>query len=106
MPKRQEFHVDHPKDQTFDALVQALPTLKGVKVKSADPTSGHIEAATGVSIRSWGEKLRLDVVEAGDGSVVQVSSGNKAQLVSWGKNTENIAKIEEALRRTLGTPQT
>ena len=104
MPKRQEFHVPHPRDRTFEALVRALPTVKGMKVKATDPASGHIEASTGISLRSWGEKIRIDVAEAADGSVVRLSSGNKAQLTSWGKNQENLGSIEAALHRTLESP--
>ena len=102
MPKRQEFHVPHPKARTFDGLIRALPTIKGMSIKGADPASGHIDASTGVSWKSWGEKIRIDVVEQDDGSAVRVSSGNKAQLVSWGKNDTNLANIEAALFRTLG----
>ena len=103
MPRRQEFRVPHSKDQTFNAVLQALPTVKGMKVKSSEPATGHIEASTGMSLRSWGEKVRIDVVEEGDGSVVQLSSGNKAQLTSWGKNDENLRNIETAVRRSLGS---
>jgi len=104
MPKVQEFHVPYPRNLTFDALTRALPEAK-MKLKSADPASGHIEASTGMSIRSWGEKVRIDVADAQGGSVVRVSSGNKAQLVSWGKNNENITNIQAALRRHLEGPQ-
>ncbi|MDQ4095021.1 MAG: hypothetical protein M3174_02290 [Actinomycetota bacterium] len=103
MPKRQEFRVGHPKDRTFDALMRSLPTIKGMTVKAADPAGGHIEASTGVSWKSWGEKIRIDVIEEGDASRVSVSSGNKAQLVSWGKNDANLEQIEAALRATLGS---
>ncbi len=101
MPKRQEFHVPHPKDETFEALVQVLPTVKGMKVKGADPASGQIDASAGLSIWSWGERIRIGVTDAAGGSVVSISSGNKAQLVSWGKNKRNIAEIEAALHRRL-----
>jgi hypothetical protein len=100
MPKRQEFHVPYPKNQTFDALTRALPEAK-MKIKAADPANGHIDASTGMSFRSWGEKIQIDVADAQGGSVVQVSSGNKAQLTSWGKNNENITNIQTALRRHL-----
>ena len=104
MPKRQEFHVPHPKDSTFDALMRSLPGIKGMTVKASDPTSGHIEASTGVTWKSWGEKIRIDVTDQAGGSVVSVSSGNKAQLVSWGKNDTNLAQIEAAVRSALGSP--
>lgn len=105
MPKTNEIHVPHPKDQTFDALMRSLPTIKGMTIKAADPATGHIDASTGVSWKSWGEKVRIDVVEQGPAnSAVRVSSGNKAQLVSWGKNDTNLAQIEAALRASLGSP--
>jgi glycerate kinase len=100
MPKTQEFHVPYPRSQTFDALTRALPEAR-MKIKVADPANGHIDAATGMSFRSWGEKIQIDVAEAEGGSIVYVSSGNKAQLTSWGKNNENIENIQSALRRHL-----
>ncbi|MDQ4144444.1 MAG: hypothetical protein M3198_11995 [Actinomycetota bacterium] len=101
MAKTQEFQVPHPKDRTFDALVSSLPAIK-MTIKAVDPASGHIDASTGVSWKSWGERIRIDVSEQGDGSVVRVSSGNKAQLISWGKNDSNLQDIQNALYQALG----
>ena len=79
----------------FDALAKALPECK-MKIKSSDAASGHIDAVTGVSFQSWGEKITIDLAEAGPGkSTATISSGNRAQLVSWGKNKKNIDKIVE-----------
>lgn len=101
MPKRHEIQLSQPKAQVFDALTRSLQTLDGMKVKSADPSTGHVEASTQITFRSWGEKIRIDVLDSGSGSTVQISSGNKAQLTSWGKNDENIANIERALHSAL-----
>ena len=101
MPKKQVIEVPHPKPQTFDALLRALPSI-GMKIKEADPATGHIDASTGISLASWGEKIRVDVTDGANGSLVNVSSGNKAQLISWGKNNKNIDQIEQALHQALG----
>lgn len=88
--------------EVFDAMIQALGESK-MKVKSSDAASGHIEAVTGVSLASWGEKIRIDLAEAGpDKTTATISSGNRAQLVSWGKNKRNLDKIVAATNARLG----
>ena len=98
-----EVEFEKPQAEVFAALVEALPECK-MKVKSTDAATGHIEATTGVSLASWGEKIQIDLSEAEPGRTkVTISSGNKAQLVSWGKNKKNLTKIVERTNAHLGT---
>lgn len=91
-----------PPAEVFDAMVRALPEAK-MKVKSSDAATGRIEATTGMSLASWGEKISIDLEEAGTGRTkATISSGNKAQLVSWGKNKKNLDKIVEKTNAQLG----
>ena len=90
-----EVEFDKPQAEVFAALVEALPECK-MKVKSTDAATGHIEATTGMSLASWGEKIQIDLTEIAPGTTkATISSGNKAQLVSWGKNKKNLEKIVE-----------
>lgn len=89
------------RDDVFDAMMSALPSA-GMKIKSSDRAAGYIEASTGMSLASWGEKIRIELDERGEGqTTASISSGNKAQLVSWGKNKRNVDKIVTATSEAL-----
>jgi uncharacterized protein (DUF1499 family) len=96
------YPVDRAK--AYDGVVQALQQMPKVKVRTADPASGHIEAGTKISLMSWGEKLLVDVFELSPGqTVVKVRSQLKAQLVDWGANKKNVAGVFQAVEQALGT---
>jgi hypothetical protein len=81
-----------------------VPRVKGMKVASSDESSGTIVATTGVSLRSWGEKIPIVVTESEPGkSMVSVASKSKMALVDWGKNKQNVERILEATDEVLGS---
>jgi hypothetical protein len=88
---------------TFDATCRALVGL-GMTISFADPATGTIEAASSMSLASWGENLKLQVgaVDAST-TAVTVTSSLKFGLVDWGKNRKNIGRIHEAIVAALGT---
>jgi uncharacterized protein YjbJ (UPF0337 family) len=101
-----EVEFEGSRDRVFAAIVDALGDAK-MKVKSSDAAAGHIEAVTGMSFQSWGEKIVIDVAEAGPGRAkATISSGNRAQLVSWGKNQKNLDKIVAGTNARLGSGAT
>ena len=97
-----EVEFDRAPAEVFEAMVRALPEAR-MKLKSSDAATHHIEATTGMSLASWGENIRIDLSEAAPGRTrATISSANKAQLVSWGKNKKNLDKIVEKTRAQLG----
>jgi hypothetical protein len=102
--KEGETEFSHPKAEVFAAVLEAVPRVKGMKVKSSDEASGQILVTTGVSFKSWGEKLPIAVREAGPGkAVLSVSSSSKMALVDWGKNKQNVARILAATDDVLNS---
>jgi nitrate reductase NapAB chaperone NapD len=102
--KEGQAEFSHPKAKVFAAVLEAIPTVKGMKVKSSDEASGQILAATGVSFKSWGEKVPIAVSESGPGkSIVSVTSQSKMALVDWGKNKQNLERILAATDRILSS---
>ncbi len=90
-------------NEVFQATTTAIPTVKKMKVKTADPNTGRIIAGSGMSMASWGEEVIIDVWEHAPGwAGVRVTSQLKAQLVDWGKNKKNIAKIFDAITGAVG----
>jgi hypothetical protein len=89
--------------EVFQTAVNVLPTVKKMKVKSADQNTGRIVASSGMSLASWGEELIIEVWEPSPGQAgVRVTSQLKAQLVDWGKNKKNIAAVFNAISGALG----
>ena len=71
-------------------------------VDSADAGTGRMEASTGVSLSSWGEKVSVQVTEAGpDRSTVTVSTKLTFGLTGWGKLQTNIKRVFESLETSL-----
>jgi len=86
----------YPKDKVWAALPAALESVK-MGVDSADVGIGRIEASTGVSLSSWGEKVSVQVTDAGpDRTTVTVSTKLKFGLTGWGKLQRNIKRLRVA----------
>jgi hypothetical protein len=98
-----EVEFDASQAKVFEAMIAALSGSK-MKVKSSDAASGRIEAVTGVSFQSWGEKITIELTQlAPEKTKATISSGNRAQLVSWGKNKKNLDKIVDATNAQLAS---
>ena len=82
------------KQVVFKQTVAALSAL-GFRVKNSNEASGLIEAEKDISVRSWGEKIKITVTSSTAGSQVNVESkaAYPLQAVDWGKNKENVQKI-------------
>ncbi|HEY7874640.1 MAG TPA: hypothetical protein VIG64_05915 [Actinomycetota bacterium] len=91
-----------PRAEVFDAILRALPECN-MKLKASDAATGHIEAVTSMSMASWGEKIKIDLADAGEGATeARITSGNRAQLITWGRNKKNLEKIVERTNAQLG----
>ena len=104
MTKEGESQFPRGREEVYDALLQGIGTIKGMKVKDADRASGQVVIKTSMSLASWGETVNLQVAEVGPNlSSVKIASKTKAQLVDWGKNKKNIEQILAATSAALGT---
>ncbi|GEM_PF-6782223 len=96
-----------PKDDVFEALLQAVPRLPGMRVASSERLSGRIVVKAGTSLRSWGETIPISVTETTPGkSRVSITSTPVTGvmlggLFDFGKNRENIEKIFSAAAEVL-----
>jgi hypothetical protein len=101
MAKELSREFPYSRKKVWDALPSALSSAK-MSVDEIDAGSGTIEASTGVSLRSWGEKVEIRVSEIGAGpTTVTVRSGLKFGLAGWGKLKKNIERVFEALDSSL-----
>jgi hypothetical protein len=91
--------------EVYQTAVNVIPTIPKMKVKSADQDTGRIIAGKGMSMRSWGEEVIVEVWEVSPKKAgVRVSSRLKAQLVDWGANKKNVAAVIDAIAAELKTP--
>lgn len=95
------------KNQVFDAMCAAIPTIKGLKVENADKLQGRIMVKAGVSLYSWGENIPIQLLEISDNKTkVQITSSPKTGVMfggafDMGKNRKNIENILAATSRLL-----
>jgi hypothetical protein len=99
------------RDDVFNALVAAIPTVSGLEVHSADKLSGRVLVKAGMSLMSWGENIPISVIEMSPGRTrVSVTSTPKTGALfggafDMGKNRKNIEQILDALSSILSRKQ-
>lgn len=95
------------RELVFNALCEAIPTIGGMKLKSADKLSGRIMVKAGVSLFSWGEDIPIQLSELAENRTrVQITSSPKTGIMfgganDMGKNRRNIERIFEATSKKL-----
>ena len=93
---------NYPQSTVMQALLQAIPGIKGMRVDQVDEAGGYIVAKAGASMASWGEKIPIQVTALSQSTCrVDMRSAVRAQLVDWGKNKKNIEAILDATDRYL-----
>ncbi len=87
-------------NKMFDTVLQSIVDCKFQK-KTVDKKLGQIIAETGLSLRSWGEKIEIKPSKVKEGIKVTISSTATSQLTDWGKNEENIKKLFFTIEKKL-----
>ena len=90
-------HGEH--DEIIETCITALNRMEAT-IDSVDGSQGRIEANTGLSGRSVGENLTIQIVETGRAQYsVRIRSENKnpSTLLDWGKNAANIRRLVDHL---------
>jgi hypothetical protein len=92
-----------PWEQAYPKVLEAIPTVPKMRVRTADPSTGRIEVNKKISWKSWGEDIFVDVYQPTPGqTTVKVRSEVKAQLVDWGVNKQNVQSILAAVSQAFG----
>src|SRR4051794_8867110 len=87
------------KNEVFDAMCIAIPTIKGMKVENADKLQGRIMVKAGISLYSWGENIPIQLLQVCENKTkVQITSSPKTGMMfggafDMGKNRKNIESI-------------
>ncbi len=83
--------VDLDADLLFEKLITEIKNAK-LRIQYADKVDRSILVTTPITFRSWGENIYFDVLNNGNSSEILIQSV-ALQLISWGKNDENIEKL-------------
>ena len=95
------------KETVFNAMVKAIPTVKGMKIETADKLQSRIVVKAGVSLMSWGENIPIQLSSISENlTKVKITSTPKTGVMfggafDLGKNRKNIEQILSATSRIL-----
>ncbi len=100
-----QFELTEKYSKVFEICIQSLEEIKKSKVITEDRRKGLIEAKTGITWKTFGDKIQFVLTKINeDCTKVEVSSrpAVRATLVDYGKNLENIQIIEASSNRNVG----
>ncbi len=98
----EEVLLDGPVDQAIATCAEALRAMPRTKVNDVNPEAHWIRAKRGLSWRSWGDQIRIDVQgNENRTSLIRISSRPclRTTFVDWGSNLRNVTAIREYLMR-------
>jgi hypothetical protein len=100
--QERRFRIEDDYLQIFDTLCNILQGFHKVKIKKKDIKNGIIEAVTGRSWRSFGEKIDAKLFK-GSNSKVTVTFSSKPRIsltmIDYSKNFENAALFLEGVKQ-------
>lgn len=90
---------DVPCDLMFKKIIEVLEESK-FRLREVDSTKNELVATTGISFKSWGENVYIQLEPQGKETVLHFTSASLFQFYTWGKNESNheelFQKIEES----------
>ena len=95
-----EFDIDLPVDLAFEKLLEVIDD-SSYKLRYSDSETHEMLATAGLTWKSWGENIYLDVRESGEGCIVDFCSVAVLGMYTWGKNEENCAQLIEKIEDSL-----
>jgi len=101
--RKKNIVMPYPLDDTFQNLKKAMLKLGGFKIYEFNENEKTVYLESGISWVSWGEMVTISLTqEQNSSTIVSIISTPKTGiylggLIDFGKNRENIERIEQAL---------
>lgn len=89
-----------PRDLMFEKISEVIDDSK-FKLARMEKSKYTILATAGISWKSWGENIYIDLEESDEGTQMKFCSVTFFQLHSWGKNRKNCEDLLEAIDQSL-----
>ena len=84
--------------QSADSIVVLKTALKILSWPIKEEAARHIIASTSLNLRSWGEKIEINVLPDNSISITSKCS-MPTQCFDWGKNKANVDKFLAEVRK-------
>lgn len=97
--QEREIQVSLPPEVALDACVRVLKQISKAKVLATDASTGICTAQTGVTWRSFGERITTKVYAEGPGSRIRISSVPRmpTAMLDGGRGLENVETVRKSL---------
>jgi hypothetical protein len=77
--------VNFPSEKVFNAIVKAIPSVKGIKIDNSDKLLGRIIVKAGVSLFSWGKIYQFKLSEVSDKrTIIRITLSPKTGIMFGG----------------------
>ena len=86
-----------------EVLEASVKALKNCGFEVTEKSEHIIKASSGISLRSWGEDIKVKLSLTSKGVEVKTTSEPKAQLLDLGKSEENVSRFFSELEKQLGS---
>lgn len=101
--KKEVITVSRTYNRSLNEVLEAsISALKNCGFTITEKGQRVIEASSGISLRSWGEHIQINLSSTSEGTEAKVTSEAKAQLFDLGKSEENVSRFFSELEKQLG----
>lgn len=98
------FEATGSKEQVLELCLESIKEIKKCSVGLLNKEKGIFTVNVGADMRTWGDEIHFEIKDIGNNQCkVEVTSRPKIRttLIDYGKNKENIMKIQNHLRSKI-----
>jgi len=95
------FSITLPYDKVFELSKQSITQIRKAKITREDYTKGTIHVKTGITLKSWGEKIFIHLEKINENQTkvrIQSVPIMSTTLKDYGKNFENFREVKNYIK--------
>jgi hypothetical protein len=96
----ESIYTDIPKETILEKLKEVIND-NGLEIKEISASSNQILARSGLSWKSWGENIYIEIIENEPKSEIKFTSVAVYQMYTWGKNRDNFERFVTSFEESL-----
>lgn len=86
-------------EQIYNACIKAMSN-HGWNITRSDKSNGILLAITPMSLMSWGEEIKIELIKINKKIEIKVRSDSR-QSINWGKDSKNVNKFYSSIENIL-----